>query len=1121
MKRIISIILTVIMLAGIIAVPGVTASSVDEITTGSLVTFGSYPQTRVTDPSLLAELDSQALIWTDYDYYCDGKQEDYMKFADVAYSGERYRAVSFSHYRGSADADNSDQKENGYEPETVYWFKYEPIIWRVLDADSGFIMTEYLIDSQPFHNQYYEVGSEDENDSEWHVYGDEAHTYYASSWKNSSLRKWLNDDFFNTAFADEKSCIKNTDLTTPSVVSPENTTDKVFLLSSTDVDNVDYGFSNGNGEASNEMAGGTDYAKCQGLSVILWHDGPSFPYFYGSSNWRFRDYYVPYGESYTEYIGFDVYGRYRGGDSTNDDSLGIRPALNVDLRSGISRSLIKKVIYDPECGENLGYTIDPDGRLTITGSGDMSDYRGWGENKSTFYFDRSVKNAVIDKGVTSVGDWSFFMCSELESVSIPDGVKSIGSGAFSGCKGLKSVTIPDGVETIGDYAFSGCKGLKSVTIPGSVTSIGIYAFSGCKGLTNVTIPEGVTSIGRVAFRGCTGLTSIILPKSLTTIGNYMYDALPENTLIIGVPGSYAQQWAEEHGRAFTSVDGAHVTLRCPAAVNGDTVDISGFASPGAEVVISADDKHTATATASASGKWTATVKLEGVGDGDTVTVKATVTVGDKTAEASAKVKYSPDAVLLDEFDLSHSYYNYSVTAGTLSAAKRNFTFVPSKPLSFRIKVTNNERIDKLYIVSNKNGDVRQMELTYDETSGYWFANGFFGEQNTNYVPGEFTVKGVDKAEAEFDTGTVIRLNFLVDPSGYAYEAVKSNVLEGVTARVIYKDAEGHELLWNAEEYEQINPVTTLADGAFAWVVPEGTWQVRLSKDGYNEGRSEWMDVPPEHTNVYIPMISYKSPEISGVDVYADRAVISFSQYMDIASVNTDNVKFEGYSGTIAPVDKTETEKDSGIFYAKSFSFIPDNAFSGEVKATVENAANYAGGAMAAVYSGTFTVTAEPANLKAPDPVTVNYGRTKKITVTAENAAGRTVKVKSDSAVIELSADSLTFDSSGKATVSVKALMPGEAVLTFTVPGTALKASASVTVQTGNTDLIPGDVDGNGQILADDARLALRASAKLETLTDVQKLAADVDGDGKVLAGDARQILRFSAKLIQEFEKADK
>ncbi|MCR5782063.1 MAG: leucine-rich repeat protein [Clostridia bacterium] len=67
--------------------------------------------------------------------------------------------------------------------------------------------------------------------------------------------------------------------------------------------------------------------------------------------------------------------------------------------------------------------------------------------------------------------------------------------------------------------------------------------------------------------------------------------------------------------------------------------------------------------------------------------------------------------------------------------------------------------------------------------------------------------------------------------------------------------------------------------------------------------------------------------------------------------------------------------------------------------------------------------------------------------------------------------------------------------------------------------VSGDVDGDGRILAEDARLALRTSAKLESLSEIQILAADVDGDGQILAGDARQILRYSAKLQNEFVKA--
>ena len=80
------------------------------------------------------------------------------------------------------------------------------------------------------------------------------------------------------------------------------------------------------------------------------------------------------------------------------------------------------------------------------------------------------------------------------------------------------------------------------------------------------------------------------------------------------------------------------------------------------------------------------------------------------------------------------------------------------------------------------------------------------------------------------------------------------------------------------------------------------------------------------------------------------------------------------------------------------------------------------------------------------------------------------------------------------------------------PGLEYSERLNITV----TVYIPGDVNGDSRVMADDARLALRASAGLATLDDRQTKAADADGSGSVLADDARQILRYSAKLQNEF-----
>ena len=83
--------------------------------------------------------------------------KDYMKYTDIVYDGSKYRGVYFSEYRPChigdiSSAINSFQDENGYLINTIYWFKYEPILWRVLDPSTGLIMTESILDSQAYNN---------------------------------------------------------------------------------------------------------------------------------------------------------------------------------------------------------------------------------------------------------------------------------------------------------------------------------------------------------------------------------------------------------------------------------------------------------------------------------------------------------------------------------------------------------------------------------------------------------------------------------------------------------------------------------------------------------------------------------------------------------------------------------------------------------------------------------------------------------------------------------------------------------------------------------------------------------------------------------------------------------
>ena len=125
--------------------------------------------------------------------------------------------------------------------------------------------------------------------------------------------------------------------------------------------------------------------------------------------------------------------------------------------------------------------------------------------------------------------------------------------------------------------------------------------------------------------------------------------------------------------------------------------------------------------------------------------------------------------------------------------------------------------------------------------------------------------------------------FLIDPSGYVYEAVPSNRLKDVNATILYKkNMDSEEVkVWNASEYSQQNPIRTSDDGSYAWDVPEGVWQVKFEKEGFETAYSDWMEVPPERTGINIGMFSKENPQISNFSIFNDEIIIEFSQYMKL------------------------------------------------------------------------------------------------------------------------------------------------------------------------------------------------------------------------------------------------
>lgn len=310
------------------------------------VEFGSYPQSRVTDEATVNALNQLNASFVSYNYYLgdasqtisSAKTGDYMKYADVELDGERYRGVVFTAYRPNltympSDTDHSYQDDNGYAPNTVYWFKFEPIKWKILDVKSGLCVTEKLLDSQAFCEGF-------DYDGNMTYYSDSTRMHSANEYEYSKISSFLSGKFSSDAFTAQELDGINA-----------NGQSKVYLMNEARVKEL---------LSSNEArkAVGTDYAKCQGLFVNN-----------NASSWMLTDSYSD------EYSGLKIKIFSQSGAEQQSDifntCLGVRPFAMIDsvipeytvtwYTENASESVVLREdanIVEPETPVKEGYTFN-------------------------------------------------------------------------------------------------------------------------------------------------------------------------------------------------------------------------------------------------------------------------------------------------------------------------------------------------------------------------------------------------------------------------------------------------------------------------------------------------------------------------------------------------------------------------------------------------------------------------------------------------------------------------------------------------------------------------------------------------------------------------------------------
>lgn len=172
------------------------------------------------------------------------------------------------------------------------------------------------------------------------------------------------------------------------------------------------------------------------------------------------------------------------------------------------------------CGDDLTWSFSA-GTLTITGSGDMTDF-----SESTmapwYQLRGEILSLSLPEGLTSVGMLAFYGCENLTVVNIPEAVTRIGSYAFAKCTGMTMLTLGSGVQTIDQCAFSDCVSLTALNLPDGLRVIGEKAFYRCESIPAVTVPAGVERLGMSAFAYCKSLVSARVYAGIQTIPEWLF-----------------------------------------------------------------------------------------------------------------------------------------------------------------------------------------------------------------------------------------------------------------------------------------------------------------------------------------------------------------------------------------------------------------------------------------------------------------------------------------------------------------------------------------------------------------------------------------------------------------------
>ncbi len=454
------------------------------------------------------------------------------------------------------------------------------------------------------------------------------------------------------------------------------------------------------------------------------------------------------------------------------------------------------------------------------------------------------------------------------------------------------------------------------------------------------LPEGVSFVtgGNEKDTVIDGNTILLELDSIKPLGQIDNSNKGDFAFVVKVDESFTGEaitipaWAEYNnvkasiGYAVVNVVG--ITLNAPEEAKTHTAfKLYGEATKGSTISIINEKTNEVLAVTEPKGKWY-TAELSVVEEGELKLFAIASTDGVSAKSETKTIVLDDNAVVVKDVTLN--------PAGMMTAKMNANTGIASSQVWVDLDLSGPD-IDVEVELENTTAQVVKLEFsgnTYEMTDkGDGIYSGTVSEWS-----GSGTLDLIAKVgDKSFKIGELL---ILIDPSGYVYDKYLGEDVRIEDATAIceeWVDSDGDNtqdedewMIWNAENYGQVNPQTTDSEGKYGWMVPEGVYRVKVQREGYEDyittydsdfsmGGQSSIIIPPPRDDVNIGLVSTEQPivtEFRNIDQNGQLPVngdikVLFNKPIDASTID-GNVILTNSNGDVVQTNLTMGEKNTQL-----------------------------------------------------------------------------------------------------------------------------------------------------------------------------------------------------------------